>query len=187
MKTSPNGRKLIEEFEGCILQAYDDHNDKIAESGVKVIGTLTIGYGHTSAAGSPLVFVGQTITKDEADAILSTDLEKVEREVNDLVKASIDQNQFDALVSFHFNTGALGKSTLLRLLNEGNYAGAADQFTVWDHVGGTVIPGLLRRRMAERSLFLLTTITPPLPTKPSPEPSLGFWDWFKSLFSKGTN
>lgn len=190
MKTSSNGRKLIEEFEGCILQAYDDSNDTIVQPGGKVNGTLTIGYGHTSAAGLPIVFIGQKISSAEADEILSTDLAKVEREVGELVKVPIDQNQFDALVSFHFNTGALGRSTLLKDLNAGNIKDAADQFLVWDHYQGKVLPGLLRRRTAERALFLLTTITPPLPTKPSPEPSVGFWqgiyNTISSLFKKGT-
>src|ERR1700759_3326521 len=105
MKTSANGRKFIEGFEGLFLQAYDDANDHIVKLGQRVIGTLTIGYGHTSVAGPPKVYVGQVITKDMADAILASDLTAVELEVSHLVKVPLNQNQFDALVSFQFNTG----------------------------------------------------------------------------------
>jgi len=162
MKTSPNGRKLIEFFEGCYLKAYDDG-----------FGTLTIGYGHTTAAGPPPVVVGQTCTKVEADNILSTDLGSVEREVTSLVKVPLNQNQFDALISFEFNTGGLGKSTLLKLLNARNYTGAADQFLDWNHAGGRVVAGLTKRRQQERALFL-TASTPQQPvTQPSPWEAFG--------------
>lgn len=154
MKTSANGRKFIEGFEGLILQAYDDHNDHVVEPGQTPVGVLTIGYGHTDAAGPPKVYVGQKITQAEADNILASDLTSVEIEVNHLVKVPLNQDQFDALVSFQFNTGELGKSTLLKDLNEGNYDSAADQFLVWNHVKGAVVAGLTRRRTAERAMFL---------------------------------
>ena len=154
MKTSLNGRKLIESFEGLILQSYDDYNDHIVNIGDTVHGTLTIGYGHTSAAGSPSVFLGQVFTRNEADQVLGSDLEKVEREVNNLVKVTINQNQYDALVSFHFNTGALGHSSVLTLLNNRDYSTAADHLLLYDHAGGRVLAGLQRRRQAERKLFL---------------------------------
>src|SRR6185437_9224903 len=107
MKTSATGRKLIERFEGLILQAYDDANDHIVKPGQLVHGTLTIGYGHTSAAGPPRVYVGQVIDQPTADGILGADLASVEIEVEHLVKVLLNQNQFDALVSFQFNTGWL--------------------------------------------------------------------------------
>lgn len=154
MKTSSNGRKFIEGFEGLILQAYDDHNDHIVEAGQNVVGTLTIGYGHTDAAGPPKVFVGQKLTQLEADNTLASDLTAVEIEVSHLVKVPLNQDQYDALVSFQFNTGKLGQSTLLKELNEGNYTAAADQFLVWNHVSGVVVAGLTRRRTAERAMFL---------------------------------
>lgn len=157
MKTSLNGRQLIESFEGLILQSYDDYNDHILNEGDNVHGTLTIGYGHTTAAGLPSVHIGQKITSEEADQILGADLKKVEREVQELVTVPINQNQFDALVSFQFNTGGLGHSTLLKLLNENNYLGAANQFLVWNKAGGKVLAGLIRRRQAERKLFLTPT------------------------------
>src|ERR1700720_127720 len=158
MQTSLNGRKLIESFEGLILTAYDDYNDHIVKLGDTIHGTLTIGYGHTTAAGSPSVFVGQTISKDQADQILEQDLSKVEKEINSLVAVPLTQDQFDALVSFQFNTGALGKSTLLKLLNNSNYPGAANEFLKWTHASGRVLPGLIRRRQAERKLFLTPVV-----------------------------
>src|SRR5882672_9116079 len=128
MKTSNAGRKFIESWEGLILQAYDDANDHIVPPGQRPIGTLTIGYGHTDAAGPPKVSVGQKITEQEADAFLASDLASVENEVNHLVKVPLNQNQFDALVSFQFNTVWLGHSgcSLLSALNSGNYDLAAN-------------------------------------------------------------
>lgn len=157
MKTSPVGRQLIESFEGLILKAYDDANDHVVKPGETVKGVLTIGYGHTNSAGPPKVFVGQVITREEADKILASDLGKVEADVTRLVKVSLNQNQFDALVSFHFNTGALGKSSLLKKLNAKDYLGAAEGLMAWTkakQIGPGDIPGLVRRRKAEKALFL---------------------------------
>jgi lysozyme len=154
MKTSINGRKIIEEFEGLLLYAYDDFNDHRVMPGDEVHGTLTIGYGHTSAAGPPPVFPGQTITKDEADYILSQDLAKVESQVEQLVRVPMNQNQFDALVSFQFNTGALRHSSALRALNSGNYELAANDLTLYNESKGKVLPDLVKRRQEEKDLFL---------------------------------
>lgn len=164
MKTSDTGRQLIESFEGLILGAYDDANDHIVQPGQEVIGTLTIGYGHTSAAGPPQVYVGQTITKDDADAILASDLSAVEIEVGQLVKVPVNQNQFDALVSFQFNTGWLAhpNCSLLRALNTGNYNLAANDFMLYDRASGKVLTGLVRRRTAERTMFLREVSCPPI-------------------------
>jgi len=160
MKTSQNGRKLIEQYEGLILQSYDDANDHIVSAGSTARGTLTIGYGHTSAAGAPAVYAGQVITKDQADSILASDLSKVEASVNSLVKVPLTQNQFDALVSFQFNTGALGKSSLLTALNKKDYKTAANKFMLYNNVrqDGKLVPlaGLTKRRTAEKNLFLKT-------------------------------
>lgn len=155
MKTSSAGRDLIESFEGLFLEAYDDHNDHIVRPGDHIIGTLTIGYGHTSVAGPPRVYVGQSITKEDADAILASDLAAVEIEVSHLVKVPINQNQFDALVSFQFNTGWLShpNCSLLNALNHGNYAMADADFMLYDRASGQVLTGLLKRRSAEKNLF----------------------------------
>jgi lysozyme len=158
MKTSANGRRLIEQFEGCILQAYDDANDHIIPAGGTPVGTLTIGYGHTSSAGAPTVVPGMSITKSQADSILSTDLKGAENDVNKLVKVPMTQNQFDALVSFQFNTGDLGKSSVLTSLNKKDYEGAANKLMLYTNgrLGGKLVPmaGLVKRRTAEKNLFL---------------------------------
>lgn len=164
MKTSQAGRQLIERYEGLFLQAYDDANDHIVAPGGQVHGTITIGYGHTSAAGAPSVYAGQSITKMQADDILASDLRAVEADVNRLVKVPLTQNQYDALVSFQFNTGSLGRSSLLKSLNQGDYKGAANGFMLYTkgRVGGQLVPmaGLTRRRTEEKAIFLKQSSTP---------------------------
>lgn len=160
MKTSAKGRKFIEGFEGLILQAYDDANDHIVAESHTASGTLTIGYGHTDAAGPPRVYVGQRITQNEADTFLANDLASVESEVNHLVKVHLNQDQFDALVSFQFNTGHLGQSSILTLLNSGKYSEAADHLLAYNHANGQVMVGLTRRREAERAMFLTPQVGP---------------------------
>jgi lysozyme len=153
VKTSDNGRKFIEGFEGLILGAYDDANDRIVKPGEHVYGTLTIGYGHTSAAGLPHVYTGMTITQAQADQILASDLAAVEADVTHHVKVPINQNQFDALVSFDFNTGALDRSNVLHSINAGHLNEVPNDLMMWVHAGGQVSRGLVRRRHAEAVLF----------------------------------
>lgn len=156
MRMSNTNRKaLTEPFEGLFLQAYDDFNDHIVKIGEIVHGTLTIGFGHTSAAGPPRVYVGQEITREEADTILSSDLMAVEIEVNHLVKVPLNQNQFDALVDFQFNTGWLAhpNCSLLKAVNSGNNLLAEEDFMLYDVAQGKVLTGLVRRRTAERNLY----------------------------------
>lgn len=148
MKTSANGRKLIEDFEGLFLHAYQDS-----------VGVWTIGYGHTSAAGPPVVRQGMVITQAQADAFLSADLASVENNVSLHVKTPINQNQFDALVSFDFNTGGLDRSNVLRAINSGRFNEVPADLEMWDHAGGRVLLGLLRRRKAEGALFMKPTTT----------------------------
>jgi lysozyme len=140
MKTSQAGIDLIKKFEGLRLEAYED-----------VVGVWTIGYGHTGD-----VQPWETLTEAEAEMLLVGDLEETEEGVERLVTVDLDQNEFDALVSFAFNVGlgALKSSTLLKLLNSGNRTGAAAQFKRWDKAGGKVYAGLSRRRAAEAEMFL---------------------------------
>jgi lysozyme len=142
VKTSDNGRAFIEAFEGKFLHTYDDGT-----------GVLTIGYGHTSAAGPPKVYGGQVITASECDAILAADLAAVERNVERLITVPITQAQFDALVSFDFNTGALGKSSITAKINTNNSQVAMSTLLQYDHAGGRQMDGLTRRRQAERLMF----------------------------------
>lgn len=143
MKTSDAGRKFIEQWEGLFLHTYNDG-----------VGVATIGYGHTTAAGPPSVHYGMTITQQQADQILAADLLSVENDVNRLVKPTLNQNQFDALVSFHFNTGALARANVLRAVNANLFNEVPGDLLMWDHGGGHVMLGLLRRRRAEGEMFM---------------------------------
>jgi lysozyme len=146
MNMSAAGRRaLIEAFEGLRESAYRD-----------CAGVLTIGYGHTTAAGPPKVVPGLRLTPAEADAALARDLARVETGVARLLRMPPQQRELDALVDFAFNVGlgALRSSTLLRLYNRGDRAGAAQAFLAWDRCGGRVVAGLARRRAAERAWFL---------------------------------
>ena len=140
MKISDAGIQLIREFEGCRLNAYFD-----------AVGIPTIGYGSTDG-----VTMGDSITQAEAEALLLEDLEPFERCVSDCVKVPIDQNAFDALVSFAYNLGgdALRHSTLLKYLNAGDHPAAAKEFHKWIHAGSNILPGLVARRRAEADLFM---------------------------------
>jgi lysozyme len=137
---SGNGLSLTEQFEGCNLTAYQDQ-----------VGVWTIGYGHTGADVTP----GLTITQDQAQDLLAQDVGKAATCVNNVVTVELSQPEYDALVDFVFNlgVGAFTGSTLLRDLNSGDFSDAATQFDAWDHAGGNVVAGLLRRRQAETALF----------------------------------
>lgn len=140
MDISDNGLNMIKQQEGLRLTVYAD-----------VVGHMTVGYGHKDDSMTE----GDTITQDQADQYLQDDVEIVVSSINDIVTVSLNQNQFDALCDFEFNLGAgsLKNSTLLKLLNQGDYDGAAAQFPLWDHAGGKVNQDLLNRRNAEAALF----------------------------------
>lgn len=142
MKISDAGLALIKHFEGCRLSAYPD-----PKTGGE---PWTIGYGHTGGVAK-----GMRWTQQQANDALRDDLCTFESAVCSYVRVKLTQSQFDALVSFAFNCGAaaLRKSTLLRLLNAGDYAGAAGQFGLWISKGTPAEKGLRRRRNAEMLLF----------------------------------
>ena len=132
--------ELIKEAEGLRLEAYlPTPND-----------VWTIGYGHTKTAKP-----GMKITHAGAEALLLHDLAWVETAIDTYVQVPLNQNQYDALASFIYNVGATAfrKSTLLRLLNAGDYDGAADQFPRWNKQKGKVLNGLTNRRQKEKTLF----------------------------------
>lgn len=137
---SDAGCALTKQFEGLRLTAYQDQ-----------VGVWTIGYGHTG----PAVHGGMVITADDADVLLHSDVASAVACVNRAVTGEISQCQFDALVDFVFNLGCarLLSSTLLRHVNAGEFDLAAEQFLLWDHAGGVVVPGLLLRRQAEMAMF----------------------------------
>lgn len=145
MRISDKGVSLIKQFEGLCLTAYQDS-----------VGVWTIGYGWTQPVDGKPIRPGMTIKEETAERLLRTGLVGYESDVSKLVKVKLTQGQFDALVSFAYNLGAraLSTSTLLQKLNAGDNAGAADEFPRWNKAGGKVLPGLMRRREAERALFL---------------------------------
>lgn len=143
MQISFNGIQSLKELEGFRAKAYKDTG-----------GVWTIGYGTIKWLGKP-VEAGQTITDKEAALALQADLAWAQTAVNQLVRVPLKQHMFDALVSFVYNIGesAFSKSTMLRLLNEGKFDLAAEQFKRWNQDNGKVIPGLVSRRKVEESLF----------------------------------
>jgi lysozyme len=139
MKISQEGIALIKVFEGCKLESY-----------LCAAGVWTIGYGHTK-----MVEEGQEITQEEADNILLNDLEIYEEAVLKAVEVPLHQHQFDALVSWTFNLGGanLNASTMLKVINKGEYEDVPAQIKRWNKAGGKVLQGLIRRREAEALLF----------------------------------
>ena len=139
MKISDEGLALIKKFEGLRLDAYDDG-----------VGVWTIGYGSTKG-----VKQGDSITEEEADALLRADVAEAERCVNAAVSMPLTQGEFDALVSFVFNVGcgAFRGSTLLKCLVAGDFERAALEFQKWNKGGGQVMAGLPKRRKAEAEMF----------------------------------
>lgn len=133
------GLALIKQYEGCKLKAYKCP-----------AGIWTIGYGRTTK-----VKAGDTCSQTQADAWLIEEYDAFERQVLALVKVPLTANQLGALVSFTYNLGAqsLKESTLRRLLNEGDYDGAASQLPRWNKAAGRVLKGLVKRRAAEAALF----------------------------------
>jgi lysozyme len=150
MKTNDEGVTLIKRWEGHKTKAYKDGG-----------GVWTIGYGHTSAAGGLKVTPGLVITEQQAEEILKSDLGKFEARVEKFVKVPLNENQFAALVSFDFNTGALDKSTLLKKLNAGNYAAVPSELMKWVNDNGKRIQGLVNRRTDEAKLWNKPTVKAP--------------------------
>lgn len=132
---------MIKKHEGLRLEAYMPTPNDV----------WTIGYGHTKTAKP-----GMKITKEKAEELLRGDISWVEASIERNVKVPLTQNQYDALASLIYNigAGAFARSTLLKMLNAGDYEGAADQFLRWDKQKGKVLRGLTNRRREERELFL---------------------------------
>ncbi|XUY25865.1 lysozyme [Agrobacterium sp. rho-8.1] len=143
MKTNKDGISIITKWEGCVLTCY------LCPAKIP-----TIGVGTTK--GLTRADVGKkTITMAEAERLLKEDLARFEADVTRLVKVQVNENQFSAMVSLAYNigTGAFSSSTLLRLVNAKDYAGAAKQFDRWNKGGGKVLKGLVNRRNDEEALF----------------------------------
>lgn len=139
MHTGAAGIRIIKNFEGCRLTPYLCPASK-----------WTVGWGHVLSDVEHKTWKFP-LTQEQADALLVKDLVRYENKVNEYAKVPLTQNQFDALVSFVYNCGFA--PTLFKLLNKGDYAGAAREFPKWVRGGGKVLPGLVKRRAAERVLF----------------------------------
>ena len=145
MTPSDSCLSLVKSFEGFQTHAYRCP-----------AGIPTIGYGTTTYPDGRKVQMEDTCTEKDACVWLLHEITEDAEAINRHVTTALNQNQFDALASFAYNVGrgAFMGSTLLWKLNAGDYHGAADQFLKWTHGGGVELPGLVRRRNAERDLFL---------------------------------
>lgn len=162
-KISPIGVRETKKWESFVPFVYDDlapvsrkrnPYGYLPWDGSKPKGTLTIGYGHTNDARHPLKCKkGVTITEEMATQILAVDLGECEEDVRRLIKVPLTQGQFDALVMFQFNTGALGKSTLRRVLNMGAYDAVPGELRKYVMAKGQRLQGLVNRRNAEIKLW----------------------------------
>lgn len=145
MQTNQAGLDLIKAFEGFRAKAY-----------LCPAGVWTVGYGHTSAAGLPVVRRGKTVSRAEAARILSRDLAAFEGDVARAVRVPLTGNQFSALVSFAYNVGpaAFRTSSVLKAVNAGKLDQVPRRLALWTRAGGRVLPGLVRRRSEEGALFM---------------------------------
>jgi len=148
LPVSPHAIDLIKEFEGFESQAYIDTD-----------GTPVIGYGLSKINGKP-VQMGDLISAKKADLVLNNQLQVIQTALDKAISVDLSDRQLSAIASLSFNVGVdfIGESTLVRKLNAGDYDGAANEFLRWDKadVRGQLVqmPGLTRRRQAERELFL---------------------------------
>lgn len=157
---------LIKEFEGCKLTAYQD-----------IVGVWTIGYGITEGAGVSIKPAkGMTITQDQAEDLLRKAVDKFAATVDAFITINVNANQFGACVSLAYNIGpnAFAKSTVLRELNAGRKDAAAAAFQMWNKAGGVVSKGLVRRREAEKQLFL-TPVSADMHNVPDQVESESIW------------
>ena len=139
MKISEDGLELIKKFEGCETTAYQDS-----------VGVWTIGFGHTKG-----VEEGQTCSVEDAESMLADEMDEYEGYINNMVKVDLQQHEFDALVAWVYNLGPtnLGESTMLKVLNGGQFDRVPDEMNRWTRAGGEILEGLVRRRQAESLMF----------------------------------
>lgn len=164
MQMTEEGFALIRRFEGFRAEAYRCPAD-----------VWTIGYGHTAAAGPPIVAGGMTISREQADDILRRDVARFARDVAAVLRVTLSDQQFSALVSFAYNVGIgnFRKSSVLAACNGGDLAAAPRRLQLWNKAKGRVLPGLVKRRAAEAELFLSA--------KPQRK---SFWQWLLDFFRR---
>ena len=153
-RVSAQGLALIKRFEGCARRRPDGLYEAYPDPGTGG-DPWTIGWGATGPDGNDgRIRKGTVWTQAQCDARLEADVARHADEVARAIgNAPTSQAQFDALVSFHYNTGAIARATLTRLHKAGDHAGAAREFARWVRAGGKVLPGLVRRRAAEEALY----------------------------------
>lgn len=136
---------FIKSHEGCRLTSYRDP-----------AGVWTVGYGATRLASGNPVMRNVRITQEQADDLLKSELERLRGVLAQYIRVPVTEGQFIALLDFAYNCGegALRRSTLLKLLNAGKVVNAGYEFRRWARAGGRELPGLVRRREAEKELFL---------------------------------
>jgi lysozyme len=205
MKISATGLAIVKAFEGChkavagrpgYFKAYLDP-----------VNVPTIGYGHTNHH-QPKFTINDVWSQAECDRVLALDMGTFERHVEKQAKVPLAQHEFDALVSWAFNTGGPATATLWKKLNAGNKAGIPDELMKWDRAGGKVLAGLTRRRRSEARLFAgaiqealqvagakkppTAPVGKPAPIPPHPDvhpvepkPHASFWTAFLKIFRKG--
>jgi lysozyme len=183
MKTSEKGVAFVAAHEGVVTKAYRD-----------VGGVWTIGVGHTAPAGAPIPKAGMTITGEQALQILAADLPKYEAGVGHSL-GPVAQTVFDGAVSFHFNTGAIGKASWVKLFQAGKRPEARASLMGWVKAGGRTIAGLVRRRGDEARLIFdgdyrsaaATIANPDTPASgdPAPGPSDEVGAYQKQLTTLG--
>lgn len=148
-RIGPKGLALIKQFEGCARRRTDGLFEAYPDPGTGG-DPWTIGWGATGKG----IVKGTVWTQDQCDERLVADLLRFAKDVaRTLGDAPTSQRQFDALVSFHYNTGAIGKATLTKLHKAGDHAGAQREFGKWVNAGGKRLAGLVRRREAEAALY----------------------------------
>jgi len=159
LKLSAEGLRLIKSFEGYHTKLKDGRCTAYRCPA----NVWTIGYGCTEGVKPGMIW-----TEEEAEAALDRELDRFEAAVNRLVTVPLNQNEFDALVSFAYNCGeaALARSTILKRLNKDDRIGAAKAFHAWNKGGGRVLKGLVARRAREAALFLKPTEAPEAPAMP---------------------
>jgi GH24 family phage-related lysozyme (muramidase) len=154
-RIGPAGIALIKQFEGCAKRRPDGRFEAYPDPGTGG-DPWTIGWGATGRCHvtGGRIAPGTVWTREQCDARLEADLARYAAEVaRALGNCPTSQHQFDAMVSFHYNTGAIGRATLTKLHKAGDHAGAAAEFGKWVNAGGRKLAGLVRRREAEAALY----------------------------------
>lgn len=148
-RVGPDGLALVKLYEGCARKRTDGRYDAYPDPGTGG-APWTIGWGATG----PGIARGTVWTQEQCDERLASDLARFAAEVSEAIgDAPTTQKQFDALVSFHYNTGKIATATLTRKHKAGDYTGAQAEFARWVHAGGRVMAGLVARRAAEAHLY----------------------------------